>query len=155
MAQLPPFPTRDAVVDPTRMLSRVWGYWLTAVRDLLSVAAARVASVRLTAQAAAITTTAALAVVTTGLYRVSSVLRITQAATSSSSATVTIGWTDTGVALTQAFAAVTGNTVTTTQSSSVVIAADALTSVTYAVAYANVGATPMQFSVSVLVEEVG
>jgi hypothetical protein len=149
---LAPFPARNAVVDPSRLLSGIWWAWLTALRDAVLLAPSRAAAVALEAQAAALTTTSAHAVTTTGLYRVTTMLRVTTAATTSSSATVTLGWTDGGVACTQAFAAVTGNTTATTQSETLVLHADAATAITYAVAYASTAASEMQYRLSVLVE---
>lgn len=90
---------------------------------------------------------------TQGLYRVSYYLRITQAATTSSSAEVTLRWTDGGVTPTFTGAAVNGNTTTSYQSGSVVLHADDISSIEYRVTYASVGATPMRYRLEILVEE--
>ena len=89
-----------------------------------------------------------------GLYRVSTYVRITQAASTSSSLTVTLGWTDGTVACTSSGSAVTGNTTATTGSQSVMIRSDADGSVTYATAYSSSGATAMQYRLDVVLEQV-
>jgi hypothetical protein len=88
-----------------------------------------------------------------GVFRVSWFLRITQAATTSSSVAVTVGFTD-GVALTISGTAVTGNTTTTIQQQSVIVRCDAASAITYSATYSSVGATPMQYALSVAVERV-
>ena len=127
--------------------------WLNLVSDAVNAAAQQIGTVALATQGAAVTTTTIPApVLSTGLYRVSYSLRITRAATVSSSATLTLGWTSNGVACTQAGAAVTGNTTSTQQNGVLVIAADVSTVVTYAVAYASAGATSMQWALDVRLE---
>ena len=153
MAKLPPFPLRNVVTEPTRFLSSLWRDWFTALRDAIHLAVARAASTSVTAQSAAISSTTAHAVTETGLYRVSYRARITTAATVSSSLTVTVGWTDTGVACSQAGAAMTGNTTTTQQSGQVVVYADAATAITYSTAYVTSGATSMAYALAVVVEQ--
>jgi hypothetical protein len=88
-----------------------------------------------------------------GLYRVSWYLRITQAASSSSSVTVTIGWND-GGPLQLSGAPVTGNTTATVQSGMFFIHITAAP-ITYSTAYASVGATPMQYALLLALESVG
>jgi len=110
------------------------------------------ASTSLSTQGAAIGATPILVTSSTGLYRVTIYLRITRAASVSSSATVSIGWTDTGVAVTYTLPAVTGNTTTSFISETVMVRADGATGITYAVAYASVGGTSMQYSLDVVVE---
>lgn len=154
MAKLPPFPLRNPLTVVNGYVSTLWRDWFTALRDLLNTAPARVFSTHLTAQNTSLTTTTALTVPETGIYRLSYTARITQAATVSSSLTVTLGWTDTGVACSQAGAAMTGNTTTTVQSGSVVVYADAGSPVTYSTTRASVGATSMTYALAVLIEQV-
>lgn len=153
MAKLPPFPLRNVVTEPTRLLSSLWRDWFTALRDLLNTAPARVFSTHLTAQNTSLTTTTALTVPETGIYRLSYTARITQAATVSSSLQLTLSWTDTGVACSQAGAAMTGNTTTTQQSGQIVVYADAATAITYSTAYVSAGATSMAYALAVVVEQ--
>ncbi len=172
MSHIPPPPSRTPLLAPepssdslvSRIVSTVarlvirqeWLQWLRTLVDGLNDTSALIGSVALTAQGAAITTTNVPANLTeTGLYKVSWYARITRAATSSSSLTVTIGWTDGAVAVTSAGAAITGNTTATVQSGSLLVRADVDTNITYATAYASAGATSMQYQLDVIVERVG
>ncbi|MCX6550361.1 MAG: hypothetical protein NTY02_05020 [Acidobacteria bacterium] len=153
--RLPGLPRDPMVEARTGYVPRVWVSWLMALANQVDAAAFRLQTVSLTAQGAAITTTAVpIASLTAGLYRVSYALRITRAATTSSSATVTIGWIDGTVTCGQAFAAVTGNTTATVQSGTVLLRCDNDGPITYAVAYASVGATTMQCALDLVVEAV-
>ena len=89
-----------------------------------------------------------------GLYRVTSSARITQVATANSSVTLTIGWTDGGVACSQTFADMTGNLTTTTQGNVFALTLDAGASITYAVAYVSNVAASAQYALTIAVEEV-
>lgn len=110
----------------------------------------------LTGQTGSILATALpVGAVTAGFYRVSWYARITQAATTSSTLTVTIGWTESGVGVTTSGPALTANVVTATQSANVLIKADANSPLTYATTYGSVGGTSMQYSLSVLAEFLG
>ena len=153
--RLPGLP-RDPIAEAkTGLVPRVWVSWLQALAQQVDAAAFRVQTVSLTAQGATIATTSVpIPSITYGLYRVSYALRITRAATSSSSATVTVGWKDGTVSCAQAFTAVTGNTTATVQSGTVLVRCDAAGPITYAVAYASTGATSMQFQLDVVVEAV-
>jgi hypothetical protein len=82
-----------------------------------------------------------------GTYRLCFYGRISRAATSSSSLTMTIGWTDGGVAQSQNSTAVTGNTTTSQTNGCALVYADASTNLTYATTYASSGATTMQYRV--------
>lgn len=139
-------------------VAQIWQRWFDHLIGLIRQSVSVVRSVAVPSATetggAAIVTTAIATLTSAGVYRVSYVLRITQAATVSSSATVTIGWVCNGVALTFPGAAVTGNLTTSFQSLGFPVRADALTDITYAVAYASVGATSMLFSFDALVESV-
>ncbi len=142
-----------AAVTATGQFVRSWIDWFDAVLVRLNASPFRVQTVRLTAQGAAVTTTSVpIAGMTAGLYRVSYAMRVTRAATTSSSATMTLGWTDGAVACAQAFAAMTGNTTATTQTGTLLVPCDQDGPLTYAVAYASVGATAMQYQCDVVVE---
>ena len=78
--------------------------------------------------------------------------RITTAASSSSSLTLTFGWTQ-AVTCTASSAAITGNTTATTGSFMVVVRADAATALTYATTYASSGGTAMVYRIDVAVEQ--
>lgn len=88
-----------------------------------------------------------------GAYRVSYYTRITTPATTSSSLTVTIGFTDNGVAESFSGTAITLNTVLAAQTNTYLIFSDAAAPITYSTAYASVGATPMQYKLMVVLEQ--
>lgn len=148
-----PMPVGDELVLRDRTISEVWRLWFRETKRVVDATPERVVTKQLTAQTASIATTSLPLSVTTGLWRVSWAARITRAATTSSSLTVTIGWTDT-VALTSSGAALTGNTTTTSQSGMLLIAADGNTPMTYATTYASAGATTMQYKLDIVVERV-
>lgn len=111
-----------------------------------------VASVALTTQSAAIVTATVYTTPDAGIYRVSWYLRKTIADGVSSSVQITVGWVDHAVSLTESGAAVTTDTVTAQQSGSKVVYADAITDLTYAIAYASNTANKMQYELYVEVE---
>lgn len=153
--RLPGLP-RDPIADKTTgLVSWVWKSWLQALAQQTDAAPFRLQTVSLDGQGAAIATTSVpIASLALGLYRITYALRITRAASSSSSATVTIGWIAGTVACSQAFAAVTGNTTDTVQSGSLLVRGDANAPITYAVAYASSGGTSMLFSIDLVVEAI-
>lgn len=152
---LPPIPY-DAPIEEggKNPISQAYYLWLFELQGRTESAAEGLDSVSLTNQSAAISATPIVVTQTAGLFRISWYLRITTAATTSSSATVTIGWTETGVALTKSGPAVTGNTTTTTDSGTFLIRSDAAAALTYAVSYATSGATAMKYRLDVVVERV-
>lgn len=154
--QLSPVLIYERVVEPgVWLLRRIWIDWLNAAKSAIDNAAQKVGGVDLTAQGAAISATAIpILTVTTGLYRITHYLRITRAATTSSEATLTIAWTDGGVAMSNAFALVNGNTTATFQTGTLLIRADVSTEISYAITYASVGGTSMQFALYVRAEAV-
>lgn len=158
--RIEPVPLRDDVVDPpmtgkSSKLSRVWERWMAWLEQAMRDVDRTVGRVKTRSEGAAITTTAVpTPVLATGLYVVRYAIRVARAATSSSSLTVTVGWTDGGVACSQAGAALTGNTTATQQNGAPVVRVDAGTTITYAVAYASVGATSCLYDLDVAVTEV-
>lgn len=131
-----------------------WQQWFNELVQRVNLKPTRIgAPVELSAQGASIGATAYPAfTLSAGLYRVSYTARVTQAATTSSSLTVTIGWTEGGVSLTQAGAAMTGNTTGTQQNGTIVLRLDQAATITYATTFASVGGTPMRYRLDVLVE---
>lgn len=157
MAILPPVPMRSPVLEGrtalTAVLHREMVRFFDTLRQWLSQTGQQVGAVALEAQGAAVVTTVVPASTLDGaLYRASYSLRITQAATTSSSAAVTFGWVSSGIPCSQAFVAVTGNTTASQSSDIITIDVDSATSVTYAVAYTSVGATSMTYAVDVRLE---
>ncbi len=151
-AALPMF---DAIVDPkTGMVSPTWSAWLARLPDTLYSIPSRLNALSLTNQTASLAATdfsggSRLA----GLYRLSYYARITTAASVASSLTVTLGWTDGGVACSQAGAAMTGNTTATAQSGTVLVHLDTGTAITYATTYSTTGTT-MAYALAVSLEKV-
>lgn len=155
---LPPMPWGTMLLTDlsTRLVGRAgWGAWFLAVHNAVDSAALRVGrSVGLTTQSASLAATTLLPVPATGLYRVTYYARITRAATTSSSLTVTVRWTDGGVAMAQAFPAITGNTTATYQAESLLVQADQGTAITVETTYSSTGATTMQYALSARLEAI-
>jgi hypothetical protein len=156
MAQAAPFPLADPLVRRTDgRLSTPWVHWFTTLQQDVQEAPYRLTTVTVEGQTAAIGATALpLGALATGVYRVSYLARITTAATISSSLTVTLGFTNGGVACALSGAAMTGNTTTTVQSDTVLVTIDASTPLTYSTAYSSMGATAMAYSLWLVAEQV-
>ena len=155
MSVAAPFPARDRMTTQAGLVALSWLNWFTSLQTDVGNAPARLKSVTLTAQGASIGATAIpVGSLASGLYRVSYLARITTPATTSSSLTVTLGFTNGGVACSLSGAAMTGNTTSTVQTGSHMVAIDRASPVTYATTYASVGATPMAYSLWVVLEEV-
>jgi hypothetical protein len=90
----------------------------------------------------------------TGDFRISYYAQVTQAATTNSSLTVTIGWKTNGIAQSKTFApaSLTTNTTASNDGDGVVIRADGGQAVTYATTYASTGGTAMQYLIDVYAE---
>ena len=132
---LAPVPQRSPLVDLSTGLIKEppWVSWLN--------------------QLTAAVTAASTPNLTAGRYRVSWYLRVTTAASSSSSVAVTVSWTDGGVACSFTGASVTGNTTATTQpDTSLFLQVDEGTAITYTTAYSSTGATSMAYQLSIMVE---
>ncbi len=150
-------PFRVSLVDgANQFLARFWLRYFQSIVDVVNNAARKLVLTSLTAQTASIGATALdTGSLDPGVYRTSYTARVTTAATTSSSLTVTLGWTDGGVAQSQSGAAMTGNTTATAQNGTVLMHIDEATNITYATTYASSGATAMQYSLYVLAEQIG
>lgn len=144
--------TQDDPLEGT--CSDSWADFLSKLTFSVQAAATRINSVTKTDQAGSIGATDMTGGnLKAGLYTVKSYAQVTQAATVSSSLQVTISWTTHGVAQSESFAAITGNTTATHQAESLgLIFADAGSPVNYATTYASVGGTPMQYALYVVLE---
>lgn len=151
-----PFPLRTAVTEEaTRILTRPWVAWFTELVQKVDSDPPVVSSVSLTGKSASLTTTTfPRAIAATGVYRIGHFARITTAATTSSSLTVTMGLVNGGVTCTIPAAAITGNTTSTVQSGTIYVQADVSTPLTYTTTYASSGATAMVYSLWMTVERV-
>lgn len=140
------------------LVTREWVRYLQSAIDVLNNAARKLALVSKVEQAASLSaTTIDTGALNPGVYRVSYTARITRAASTSSSLTVTVSWMDGNVAQSQSGAAMTGNTTSTQQNGSFFIHNGTNTSATndvvkYATTYASSGGTTMQYSLYVTVE---
>lgn len=151
----PPIPYESAIVEGgTDPISKPYYLWLYEFDQRVTQSSNVLATVALETQDAAIGTTAAWTTTTEGLYRVNVYLRITAAAGVSSSVTVTISFTESGVPLTFVLTAVTGNTTSTVQTATVFLRSDASAPISYSTAYASNPAGAMKYSLTVLVEQV-
>jgi hypothetical protein len=175
MANLSPIPITSAVITteidpisgrnlPTGLVSSPWFEYFLQMQDRVEKSPYAVGSLfdTLTDQTAAIaatsltisTPTGLTTKLSKGLYRVLTYARITQAASTSSSLTVTMRWTDGTVACTLSGSAITGNTTATTGSLDLMIRSDADADITYETAYSSSGATAMQYRLDVVLEQV-
>lgn len=153
MAEPPPVPLGSPVVE-RGVLHREMVRFFESLRTMISRTVQLLGSVSLTAQGATISTTPVpTGPLPVGRYRVSYTLQITRAATTSSSAQMALSWTFNSIASLQAFPAVTGNTLTSYSTDSIVVNVDQGTTISYQVTYASVGATSMQYAVAVWVEQ--
>lgn len=148
-------PITQWLLKPTGGLTGPVTRWMQSLVDAVNVAAQQVAGVAGSAQAASVSATAfpASTDLPTGLYRVTYAMWLTQAATVSSSLAFTATWTNNGQTFTQSGAALTANTITSQQNGMFTFNIDASTSVLYQLAYASVGATEMQYSYDVRLEQ--
>ena len=149
------------LTDVRNLITREWVRYLQSVVDVVNLSARRLATVTKTAQTASLTATALdTGTLNPGVYRVGYTARITTAASTSSSLTVTLAWTDGSVGQSQSGAAMTGNSTTTQQNGTFLVhngtnASSANDVIKYATAYASSGGTTMQYSLFVLVEQIG
>ena len=142
--------------DVRNLIRREWGRYQQSVVDVVNLSARRLATVTKTAQTASLTATALdTGTLNPGVYRVGYTARITTAASTSSSLTVTLAWTDGSVGQSQSGAAMTGNSTTTQQNDTWLVHIDKATTITYATTYASSGGTAMQYSLYVIAEEIG
>lgn len=159
MPKFSPLPIEDPVVEPSLLGSVPWLEWLSEVSRVLDRSPQRAqqkvytGTVSLEDQAASVASTTIASPLAAGLYRVSYYARITQAATSSSTLDVTIGWGDDDQTQTFAGATINGNTVTTYQNDSFLIHVTGGGGITYQLDYTSTGATVMQYRFDIYVEE--
>lgn len=148
----PPFTT---ALTQGAFVTSGWLRWVQELWQGVTRSCQQIGLVSLTAQTASIGATAVpTPALTTGRYLVRWYTRVTTPGTVSSSLMVTIGWTDGAVAQTTSGATLTANTTTTQESGSILVTADAATTITYATTYASAGATAMAYALTVTVDAV-
>lgn len=156
----PPLPlTTELVTVPDRdqkqFMQWDWAQYFTFREQRIQESSTRIVDTLIENQGAAIGATALDVGTAAAAYRVSSLLRVTQPASVSSSVQLTLGWTTGGQALTKAYTALTGNAVTTFSMDTLPVRVDANSSLTYTITYATSGATAMLYSVEFIVERIG
>lgn len=129
--------------------------WLLSLTGRIQASPNLQSPATIAASSSAVGITPLAASISGGSYRLTYYARIITPASVSSSLTVTIGWTDGGIAQSFSFPAITGNTTTTTDSQTRVVRADQATSLTYAIGYASVGGTAMQYDLVIGREALG
>lgn len=166
MPVLEDMPTQDAFVAPRERNHALVGrlpellltvqaiQWLGSISTLVQEAPSRQDYLFHREESSSIATTPLnVPSVTSGLWRVSFSVRVTQVATTSSSIQVTVSWTEGGISQSETGTALTGNTLTTREGRSMVIHPDEGTPISYSTTYASVGAQPMKYSLDIAVEE--
>jgi len=154
---LDPPPTISPITNPkTGSATADWTRWLLALFGTVSAQPTVLGTrVSLTKQNASIGVTPfptpALA---GGLVRVSWYLRITTVDPVSSSVNVTIGYTESHLALSVSSTPVVGNSLTSVQTGTTILMTDQGTAVTYSTTYASNTPGTMQYRFAAVVEQV-
>lgn len=133
----------------------VWVQWfLKSLLPRVQSAPTVLKSVTVSGQNTSIGTTALpTGVLASGQYRVSYYARVTAVGSVTSSLTVTIGWTESGIALTFSGSAITSNLTTSVQTGTAMITVDQASAVTYATTYASNAAGTMHYTLTVVLEQ--
>lgn len=152
-APLDPIPQSDPLIDASDHMNERWYRWLSLfVARTLSGVLLVAKTIHRTGLASSLGATTVYTPTMAGvLVRMSFRARITTAAAVSSSLTVTINWTEGGVAQSHAFAAMTGNTTATTGGDSWTIRPDPVP-VTYTTIYASNPGGTMVYDLDVAAE---
>jgi hypothetical protein len=154
-----PAPIRDPIAAPDEqgrlMLPRVWIDYFAAV------------GIRIDQQTHTLTvqqffnlsgnippTPLPLEALSAGLYRLTYYTRITVPASVSSSLQIGFGWTDGAVSCEILADPLTTNTIGTVQSNTLMVQNDQAAPLTYSVIYTTSGGTPMQFTLTIVVEQI-
>ena len=144
-------PTDDAIARPDPKDKRAktypkfvigdrWRRWLSGLTAVVDATPSRKASVALTAQGAAIATTALpIGSVTPGVWAIYTSLRVTRAGTVSLVVRLTITWTEGGVTQTEQGTSLNGNLTTTREGRLFLVRPDNATAVSYSVSYTDGG----------------
>jgi len=137
----------------TGRVTQAMRYWLLSLADRINRTPEVLQTVSLTDKSASLSaTTISVLSLAPGVYRLSAAARITTAASTSSSLTLTFSWTQ-AVACTVSGAALTGNTTATTGSLVAIVRADEASALKYSTTYASSGGTAMVYRLDVCVEQ--
>ena len=131
--------------------------WIPYMQSQNSIAATSIrlttSPVALSAQAASIGVTAIPTTsLAAGLYRIAYYTRITTASGATSSLTVTIHWTDGGIACSLSSAALTANTTSTVGTGTALVNIDGASPVSYSTTYASTGVPVMSYALYLTLE---
>lgn len=161
-----PLPMTDAISMPKRrdqfgpkqndplegLLSPPWADYLSRMAQTVGAAATRISSVSLTSQLASVSPTdISGGTLKEGLYRISYHLRITTPDGISSDLTVTLDWTDGGVAQSEVSKTVSTNTTDTRLHGDFLIHIDASTPVRYSTTIVT-GLGDLEYRLDVVLE---
>lgn len=149
-------PIYDQVVDSSRgfVLTDIWRRWFGRIPSVLTSIPNVLSAVSVSTQAASIGATNFRNIDPgSGLYRLTYHVRISRAATTSSSLQVHFSWTEGGVAQTFNGVTITANVTTASQTESLMIRNDDGTAANYSTTYASSPAGEMQYSLDVTLEK--
>jgi hypothetical protein len=156
MALDPPPTISPITMQQGSTLSSDWTRWMLALWGTVSAQPIVIGTrLNLTKQNAAIPQTAFPSpALRGGLYRITWYVRITTPDPVSSSVALTIGFSDSGLALTIPIPALTGNTVLSVLSGTTIVFSDQATAMTYATTYASNTPGTMKYRLAAAVEQV-
>ena len=141
--------------DSSGFITQTWLRFFSNQQAVISSSSVRLASVPFASQSAAIgATDISGGTLAGGMYRWSYYIRPVVAAGATSTYTVSWDWVDKGVVETFTATAVTTNSVTSWQSDSRLIRADATSPIRYAVAYGSTGVPAMSYDAVFVLERV-
>lgn len=150
-------PVNTPLVTKSGKMESHWQTWTLLVLLQRLIASVFVQTVAEPSSAAPlhalVAPTALVASAAAGLYRISWHIRIAVADGVNSSVTLSILSTEGGSAITQSGAAVTGDTLQTVQSGSVLVTPDAQLPISYSVAYASNTPAKMGYNLIMSVEQ--
>lgn len=150
-----PPPEGSRVIDDRALITRDWLDWYIDILGRIDGAIRKLNTISLDDQAASIgSTSLPSASVDAGLYRVTYYIRVTQAASVSSSIAITLNWQDNTINCSITSPALTGNVVTAVMTDSALLQVDRAAALTFATTYGTVGAIPMKYKVRILLEKV-
>ena len=141
--------------DESGFISPPWLEWHNSIVEEVDKSQRLFKSVSLTGQSASIVATDVSGLLApAGLYRLSYYTRITTVATNSSSLTITLGWTESGVAVGFTGAAITTNLTSSGQSGELLLRSDGGTAIAYGTTYASNVAAGMVYRLDVVLQRV-
>lgn len=148
----PPFPSREPPIDAATGLFQLrWLTWLRGLREQVDLNPSRITTVSLANQNASIGTTAIpTSTLVAGLYQAQYFARVTTAAVTSSSLTVTFTATDDAQSYSLSGTAITGNTVDSTGTGTFLLSVDGASPVSYSTTYASNGAGQMVYKLEIV-----